>query len=214
MATASTETPARTAYRIRADQIEACNCSVGCGCQFEGFPDYGPCEFIIAYKIDEGRFGDVDLEGVRAVVVGKYPKAIHEGNGHVAVFIDESARPEQVEALATVFSGQVGGMPWEALAGTISKLEGPILKPIEMTLEGRRSRLRVPGALEMNLTPLINPVTGEEKEVHIVYPQGGFFWDDGDVATTETMRVDFGDIQFDHQNHYASKAVANWTNQA
>ena len=36
----------------------------------------------------------------------KWPKAIHEGNGEAALFIDESASPEQVNGLAMIFSGQ------------------------------------------------------------------------------------------------------------
>jgi hypothetical protein len=84
-----------------------------------------------------------------------------------------------VEAFTTILSGQAGGMPWEALACTIERFEGPILKPIDMTIAGQRAHIRVPGAVELETTPLRDVVTGEEKEVHIVYPKGGFFWNDG-----------------------------------
>lgn len=212
MANVTTERPARTAYRIKAHNLEACNCKHGCNCQFGGFPNEGPCEFLIGYEVIEGQYGDVDLRGVRAVLAAKYPKAIHEGHGEVILFIDESARPEQVEALATVFSGQAGGMPWEALATTVESLTGPVQKPIEMTVDGRRSSFRIPGTLEVSMTPLKDPVSGKEKEVHIVYPKGGFFWDDGDVTTTGTMRIDHGNMHFEYPGRYAAAAIANWTN--
>ena len=103
---------------------------------------------------------------------------------------------------------------WEALAGTIEKFEGPIRKSIEMRMNGTRSELRVPGAVELRLTPLRDAVSGQPKEVHIVYPKGGFFWNDGDMATTETMRAEHGSFQLEWPNRYAASAEVNWTNQA
>jgi hypothetical protein len=208
------EAPTRTPWRLKVHNVESCNCSNGCGCQFNGFPDYGNCEAIIGYEVIEGHYGDVNLAGVRAVFAGKWPKAIHEGNGKGVLFVDASARPEQVQGLATILSGQVGGMPWEALGATLSEVEGPILRPIEMTINGRKSSFRIPGIVEVNMTSLINPVTGAESEVHVVYPKGGFVWNDGDVGTTSTMRINHGDLNFQYPGKWAAYAVAEWTNQA
>jgi hypothetical protein len=210
--TASPRSEPRTAYKVRAMSVEACSCAHACNCQFVGTPTEGFCEFIIGYDIKEGRFGDVDLAGVRAVVAAKYPGAIHEGNAHVVLFVDERARPEQVQALATILSGQAGGMPWEALAGTIGKLEGPIARPIEITIQGQRGRVRVPDAIELETTPIKDAVSGDEKEVHIVYPKGGFFWNEGNVVTTGTMRVDHPSLRMSWPAKYAATAEVNWTN--
>jgi hypothetical protein len=207
------ETVVRTAYRVRAESVEACNCRHGCNCQFGGFPNDGNCEFIVGFDVKEGRFGDVSLNGVRAAVAAKYPKAIHEGNGHVVLFIDDKATQVQADAMVAIMSGNMGGMPWEALAGTITRFDGPFRKPVEIEIAGERSRVRVPGAIELSLTPLIDPVTGQEKEVHIVYPKGGFFWNDAKVATTATMRASQGDLRFEWPARYAAAAEVNWTNQ-
>lgn len=204
----------KTPYRVKAESIEACNCNHGCNCQFAGYPNEGKCEFIVGYEVKDGNFGNVSLKGVRAVVAAKYPKAIHEGHGHVVLFIDEKATPEQVNALATILSGKMGGMPWEALAGTIEHFEGPVRKPVEFRVSGESSQLRVPGAVELRLTPLRDVVSGAEKEVHIVYPKGGFFWNDARVATTETMRIEYGNLRFEWPKRYAAAAEVNWTNQA
>ena len=203
----------KTSYRIKADSIEACNCQHGCNCQFVGIPNEGKCEFIIGYSITDGRVGSVSLNGLRAVVAAKYPKAIHEGNGHAVLFVDESASDEQANALLNVLSGQLGGMPWEALADTIGKLEGPVRKPVEISVAGEQSLVRVAGAIEMQLTPLRDIASGEPKEVHIVYPNGGFFWNDAKVATTETMRAQHGDFRLEWPGKYAAAAEVNWTNQ-
>ena len=100
----------------------------------------------------------------------------------------------------------------QALAGTIARLEGPIATPIELSIKGQRARVRVPGQLELETTPLRNPITGEEKEVHINYPKGGFFWNDGNIVTTSTMRVDRETVRMSWPSKYAATAEVNWTN--
>ena len=203
----------KTSYRVKAESIEACNCQHGCNCHFGGYPNEGKCEFIVGFEVKDGRVGDVSLNGLRAVVAAKYPKAIHEGNGHVVLFVDDKASDEQVNAFATILSGQLGGMPWEALAGTIGKFEGPIRKPVEITVSGEKSTVRVPGSIDLQLTPFKDVITGQEKEVHITYPKGGFFWNDAKIATTETMRALHGDFGFEWPRKYAAAAEVNWTNQ-
>ena len=214
-ATASpqTATQKKTPYRVKLHHIECCNCSHGCNCQFSGMTDNGPCELMFGFQVIEGTYGNVSLDGVKFVVGGKYPGPIHEGNGDVVVFIDEKASEDQVNAIAGILTGQAGGMPWEALAGTVGSLEGPIMAPIEMTVDGNRSGFRIPGVVEMQQTPIKDVVSGNEKEIHIVYPKGGFLWNDGNICTTSEMRINQGKVAFEHPGHYAAYAVANWTNQ-
>lgn len=200
-------------YSITVHNIEACNCTTGCNCQFGGFPDKGGCEALIGGEVKEGKFGDVSLKGVRYIVACMYPKAIHEGNGKVAVFIDEQATQAQADAMATILSGQAGGMPWEALAATVAVLEGPVRKPIEMTVSGTKSSYRIPGVLELRQTPIRDAVSGQEKEVQIVYPKGGFFWNTGNIATTTVLEVNYGPVKFRHGGGFASYSTPTWTNQ-
>jgi hypothetical protein len=201
-------------WRMTVHNIEACNCSPGCNCQFTGFPDDGPCEAMIGGQVREGSYGDVELAGVRYVIAFMYPGAIHQGGGQVAVFIDERATPGQAEAIAMILSGRAGGMPFEALAGTVESVEGPVLAPIELTVNGTKSSFRIPGVLELQQTPIRDAVSGAEKEVQIVYPKGGFFWDIGNVATSATMHCEYGLIRFRHPGGFASYATPTWTNQA
>ena len=216
-ATASSETTATgvsTPWRMTVHNIEACNCRTGCNCQFTGFPDDGGCEAMIGGEVQEGSYGDVALAGVRYVIAFIYPKAIHEGGGNVAVFIDERATPAQADAIAMILSGRGGGMPFEALAGTVASLDGPVLAPIEMTVNRTKSAFRIPGVLELAMTPILDAISGQEKAVQIVYPNGGFFWNVGNVATSATMTCDYGLIRFRHPGGFASYATPTWTNQA
>ena len=202
-------------YRITVHNIEACCCDTACGCQFSGFPtsNDGGCEALIGGEVKEGKYGDIVLDGVRYVLALDYPKAIHQGNGKVAVFIDDKASDQQADAIAMIISGQAGGMPFEALAGTIAVLEGPVRKPIEMKVNGTRSSYRIPGVLELRQTPIRDAVSGQYKEVQIVYPKGGFFWNTGNIATTEALVFDYGPVKFRHGGGFASYALTTWTNQ-
>ena len=144
-------------------------------------------EMRVRHRIPAGRdrLGRVSLDGVRAVVAAKHPKAIHEGNGHVVLSIDEMASGEQAGALLSVVSGRIGGMPWEALAGTIERFDGPVRKPVEITIAGERSRVRVPGAID--LTPLgscVGPGQGSPyrlPEGRILLERCGYGDDTGDA---------------------------------
>jgi hypothetical protein len=201
-------------WRIAVHNIEACNCSPGCNCQFTGFPDDGPCEALIGGEVKEGSYGEVQLAGVRYVIAFMYPGAIHQGGGQVAVFIDDRATAAQAEALGMILSGRGGGMPFEALAGTVESVDGPVLAPIEMTVNGTKSSFRIPGVLELQQTPIRDAVSGAEKEVQIVYPKGGFFWNVGNIATSASMHCEYGRIRFRHPGGFASYATPTWTNQA
>jgi hypothetical protein len=203
----------KTRYRIKAESIEACNCHHGCNCQFEGVPNDGKCEFIIGFAVKEGRVGNVSINGLRAAIAAKYPKAIHEGNGHVVLFVDDKASDDQVNAFVSVLSGQLGGMPWEALAGTIGTFEGPIRKPVDITVAGEQSLVRVAGSVDLQLTPIRDVMSGQPKEVHIVYPKGGFFWNEAKVATTQTMRAQHGSLTLEWPGKYAAASEVNWTNE-
>jgi hypothetical protein len=209
----ATATTKKVGYRVKADSIEACNCQHGCNCQFEGVPNEGKCEFIIGYVIKHGKFGDTVLDGLKAAIVAKYPNAIHEGHGHVALFIDRAATDDQTNAFAAILSGQMGGMPWEAIAGTVERFDGPVRNPVEVQVNGERSVVRVPGILELEMTPLRDPMSGADKEVHISYPKGGFFWNDARVGTTAKMRADYGDLHISWPSRYAAVAEVNWTNE-
>jgi hypothetical protein len=211
----SASAPARPTYRVRAQSVEVCNCAHGCNCYLGGTPNSGICEFIIGYEIQEGRLGDVDLRGVRAVVAAKYPNAIHEGHGHVVLFVDQGASADQVNALVSILSGQAGGMPWEAIAPTIEKFEGPILRPIEFGIKGQQGRVRVAGEVEVETTPLRNPLAGgEEIEVHLVYPKGGILWNDGNLVTTSIMRVTHDSLRLEWPGKFGVIAEVTWTNAA
>jgi hypothetical protein len=168
-----------TEWALRGKGYEFCNCDFGCGCNFGGFPNSedGSCRAVVGMSISEGHCGDVDLGGVVCAAIVDWPKAIHEGNGKAVFVVDPSASDEQVDALAQICTGQLGGMPWEIL-GTTFEVVGLERAPISIEGEGEKSAMKAEGIFEARGDTFKNPVTGEEHFAHVHLPDG-FIWTHG-----------------------------------
>ena len=82
---------ASTEWVIKGSEFNNCNCSYGCPCQFNALPTHGNCRSLTGIQIEEGYFGDIRLDGLRAVLLAVFPGAVHEGNGTMQLVIDERA---------------------------------------------------------------------------------------------------------------------------
>jgi len=69
-------------------------------------------------------------------------------------------------------------------------------RTIDIALDGRRSRYSVDEVAEAVLTPLRSPVGDEENDVRILKPEG-FIWKDGAIGTSERLRVELPEMNFD-----------------
>ena len=184
-------------WQMRGLGYEFCNCDYGCGCNFGGFPNSkdGSCRALVGMHIQAGKAGTVDLSGVKCAAVIVWPKAIHEGNGTLAVFIDERATPQQREALLTICSGKAGGLPFEILAVTITKVLDPIFAPIEFNLNGRDSSVYIGKSLQVAMEPIKNPVTKEPESVRVDHGTG-FIFKTAEAVSAKECRVDIPGLNF------------------
>jgi hypothetical protein len=169
-------TATTTRWALKGRGYEYCNCDFGCGCNFGGFPSSkdGSCRALVGMEITEGQCGDVDLGGLKCAAILSWPKAIHEGNGKCVFIVEPATTDAQVDALAKVFSGSLGGMPWELLGPTF-EVVGLHKVPITIEGEGRKATFKVEGIGEGRGVPFKNPVTGEEHLANVDLPDG-FIW--------------------------------------
>ena len=176
MATATTQ------WTMQGRGYEFCNCDFGCGCNFGGFPNSkdGSCRALVGMHISTGKCGAVDLSNIKCAAVVDWPKAIHEGNGKCAFIVDPATTDQQVEALAQVFSGQLGGMPWELLGPTFAVV-GLVKARITIAGDGPRSVFTIDGVGEGRGEQFKNPVTGEPHTVNVDLPDG-FIWTKGECG--------------------------------
>jgi hypothetical protein len=191
----------RTEWRLRGKGYEFCNCNFGCGCNFGGFPSStdGSCRAFVGMAIAEGACGDVPLSGVRCAAIIDWPKAIHEGGGKSVFIVDPSTTDEQVDALAQICSGKLGGMPWELLAPT-HEVIGLERAKISIEGEGLKSVFLAEGLVEARGDTFKNPVTGEDHFANLELPDG-FIWKRG-ACGQGTFRAKAGGLilSFDRTN--------------
>lgn len=147
-----------TAWRIQGDYFENCNCDVVCPCLFStgapmtATPTQGACEVPLAFHIEHGRYGDVALDGLNAVVAGRTPGPMGEGNMQVAIYLDDRADAAQQEALTAIFSGAAGG-PMGVLAPLVSEVLGVKTAPISFRIEGKRRICEIEGVMHLSVRP-------------------------------------------------------------
>ncbi len=207
-----TTTETTTAWNLRGKGYEFCNCLPGCTCNFSGFPTSsdGSCKAAVGTHVVEGRCGDVDLSGIKAIAILDWPGPIHDGNGKAIFVVPPAVSEEQLGCLAQIFTGQLGGLPWSIL-GTTFEVAGVVRAEVEIDDDGINSGMRAEGVGEAKGTSLKNPVTGEEHSVAISL-ETGFIWSRGECGQgsfhveAEGVTLDFTDSNWIYYDF-------DWTNQ-
>jgi hypothetical protein len=103
-------------WYIEGPSWGSCNCHHSCPCQFEGKPSYGDCRGFEAAEIERGHFGEVQLDGLRFVLLFAWPGPIYEGKGEAQAIVDERASAAQRGA-AHRAHGRRDGRGGDALVG-------------------------------------------------------------------------------------------------
>jgi hypothetical protein len=168
-----------TSWKMRGKGYEFCNCDFGCGCNFGGFPNSknGACHALVGMQIATGSCGDVKLDGIKCAAMVQWPGAIHEGNGKGVFIVEPATADKQIEALAQIFGGKLGGLPWELLGPTFQVI-GLEKAAITIGGEGVKSTFTIAGIGEGRGDTLKNPVTGEDHQAIVDLP-AGFIWTRG-----------------------------------
>lgn len=100
-------------WTITGDYVEACNCDVACQCLWGATPDEDRCIFSSVFHITDGQYGDVDLSGLHAALLGRCEEGVMidpDTAWHVVLLIDESADDGQRAALEAIYLGRAGGV--------------------------------------------------------------------------------------------------------
>ncbi|HEV7158941.1 MAG TPA: DUF1326 domain-containing protein [Caulobacteraceae bacterium] len=177
-------------WRIKGPEIVNCNCDWGCPCQFNALPTHGDCRAALGMRIDEGHFGDVDLAGVKWAAMYAWPKAIHEGHGEALAIVDPAASEAQRNAVLTILTGgesEPGATVFGVFASTLDKLHEPRFLPVDfqVDIERRRGHIKVPELLDIELSPITNPITGAEHRARVSLPHG-FEYREAEYASGRT----------------------------
>jgi hypothetical protein len=201
-------------WEIQGRELINCTCEYGCNCQFNALPDKGHCHAVAGIAIDRGYFGETRLDGLSIAAVFKWPGAIHEGNGEAIAFVEGRADAAQREALLKIMTGQETdpfATMFAVFASTVTNMHAPVFPEIdlEIDVDARRGRVRVPGYIEMVGEPIRNPITGAESRAQIVLPDG-FEYEVADIGSASSRTE--GPVQVEIQDKYAQFARLHLNN--
>jgi hypothetical protein len=105
-------------WHISGTYLEACNCEAICPCRriggvTGGDSTYGECLGALSWVVKEGGVDDVDLVGMKAVLVSRYHDDEPGSPWTFALFVDASGDEPQRKAIADILTGRLGGTPYK-----------------------------------------------------------------------------------------------------
>lgn len=141
-------------WRLTGRYVEACNCEAICPCRKVGDRDgsraqYQLCQFALAWTVDIGHFGDLDVTGLQAVMAGYWDEDEPGVPWRVLLYVDERADQAQRSALADVFLGRAGGTPTRNYTPAIREVYGVRPVAIEVVHARGRQKIRVGDAVKV-----------------------------------------------------------------
>jgi hypothetical protein len=182
-------------WQVRGDWFDVCSCNLPCPCEFAQAPTDNFCEGVLAYHINEGRYGDAVLDGLNVVLVSAFTGDLWAGTGtdwEVGVFLDARADAAQRAALESIWSGQAGG--WmRNMARMIRRVRGMTSADIRFELDGALAhwRVEIPGLIRAGAAALTGPTADPARRVQTVNPPGSEVGPSGTVATWGTSTEAF-----------------------
>jgi hypothetical protein len=185
-------------WELRGPEIVACNCELGCPCQFNSLPTGGSCQAVGAMEIVTGHYGGLRLDGLRWARVAAWPGPIHLGNGEMEAVIDANASTEQREALTRILSGEDSepGTTFFQVFNAMASTHHPIrISPIDFSVDWTtlKGHVRVPGLLDLTTDAIRNPVTGKPQRARVILDPSFEFSEaefaSGTFETTGAIRI-------------------------
>lgn len=193
-------------YQLKGQLLGACNCDWGCPCNFEAPPTYVKCHGTYVWHVESGHYDGTALDGSTFCQISAFPGAVHEGNGTTLVLVDErvpAQRRPAIEALLLVIP------PFAVFHDLSPTFLGFRYTPFNLHLDGLNSSLEVPGILDLRLTPMINPVTGEVELATLEKPTG-FTSKVQQLCSTAAHRLTAGDMAFECPGKYGEFSLFDY----
>ena len=202
-----------TKWHVEGKYVEYCSCDHGCPCEAMAPPTQGHCDGLVAFKVDEGYFGDVRLDGTVFGATYFFPRAIHHGGGHMQPILAEDTSEEQRQAIFTILSGEVqpAGTIFNIFSIIIEHLHDPLFLSIgfEWDVHNRTCRIDFPGIARAETTPILNPVTDSDVKIRTVLPEGWVFYE-AEVGSGTAKGI--GDIKFDYSKRHSALSYFSFNN--
>jgi hypothetical protein len=129
-------------FEVEGIGLTMCQCTAyACPCRSNGHPTHGGCDAADFAYFKSGRYGDVRLDGLKAVVIGnqidRNPERLW-----ATIYFDENTTPDQRAAFTALYkfmlSGWTNGAPYikESKVAPIEFRESPDKAEYTLTIPG------------------------------------------------------------------------------
>jgi hypothetical protein len=152
-------------YAVGGSYFESCNCDPICPCRMtDGIPGgrstYGVCYGALAWLVEDGQVGEVDVTGLKVALTVMYDDDELGSPWTIVLHIDADGSEQQRAALADVFLGNLGGphvglLPWVRKARHLVEVR---VDSIELVPDGDGYTLNVGTAVRVSA---IRPVESD-----------------------------------------------------
>ena len=142
-----------TAWSVKGSYMEACSCDFLCPCIPKNMSTpatHDFCKVALAFQIDSGKFGSVQVDGMRFVLFAESKAVMGAGEWSSGLVIDAAASDAQAEAILAIAS-PAGGGPLAMLGPLISDFRGVERHPVEFEKKGKSVRVRIDGLLDQEI---------------------------------------------------------------
>ena len=137
-------------WQIKGDFIDFCKCSVPCPCSWGQAPTEGDCDGVIGYRIREGHYGDVQLDGLNVAGLGQL-RGQHLGRGNEDERRIRSSMSGPMRASGKrcrrSSAAQAGSWPQVFAENVLGEMLGMEFAPIELEIADDASSwsIEIPG---------------------------------------------------------------------
>jgi hypothetical protein len=198
-----------------------CSCNIACPCEFAQAPTDNKCQGVLAYRINEGTFGDTDMAGLNVVGIIRFEGDLWAGETKctVGLLVDDRANEAQLQAIQAIWGGAGGGWPG-AFAQMIGDFRGVEVVPIRMEVAEDLSTWSVEasGKVTASAVALTGPTADPNKRVQLLNPPGSEVgpgenlvatWGVGQMAQSDPNL--FGDFKLDKIKTSSKHIPFSWS---
>ena len=189
--------------------FENCNCTAVCPghIHFSQKCTHEVCRGFWAIRFEAGRAGEVDLDGIDAVVVYESPQVMVEGGWKQVIIVSDRAGAGQRQAVGEILSGARGG-PWGVLARFVSEALPTRTAPVRIEDAPGRKSVTISGVLE----GAVKAIRGRNREKPVTF--GNIYnqiHDSTQVIATGSTRYDDGELVIGNDETHGLWSRFRWT---
>ena len=198
-------------WQVAGSYLEACNCEAICPCRRiggtgGGRSTYGECLGALSWMVSQGGVDDVDLAGMRAVLVSRYHDDEPRSPWTFALFVDAAGDERQRRAMADILTGRLGGDPSRQFPWVFKPAELLGVEAVEIEIDHTPGRgwFRAGGSVEVRVR---EPVASQGVVTCVIPGHHR----QGRELISETIDVDAGPLAFSVQGRCAYESTFHYS---